>query len=206
MAMMPNASGEEADLVEHARVHRSAAAGAAREGRGRLRRDGHAPWQVGRRPQRELGQEAAEPADGERQRDRGSVVVAGREGVPERPLAQDDRHVAADQAADDAARPVGDDVGDRQIRRLDLVDDLPARQEPSADRPAGEGGHADDDDLRAEDPVAPERAVVEGDPAAMPSTVKMSCVKKVRGPISTTGSMTQAAPARAMRPPAGMGR
>jgi hypothetical protein len=36
--------------------------------------------------------------------------------------------------------------------------------------------------------------------------VKMSCVKKVSGPISTTGNMTQAAPARAMRPPAGMGR
>ena len=145
-------------------MHRSAAAGAAREGRGRLRRDGHAPRQVGRGPQWKLGQEAAEPADEERQRDRGGVVVAGREGVAERPLAQDDRHVAPDQAADDAARPVGDDIGDRQIRRLDLVDDLPARQEPRADRPAGEGGQADDDDLRAEDPVPPERAVVEGEP------------------------------------------
>ncbi len=150
----PEGDGLKADLVQHARVHRPVAAGATREGGRGLGRDGHAPRQVGRRPEWQLREEAAHATDDERERDGGRVVVAGRAGVSERALAQDDGDVASDEPADDAARAVGHDVGERQVRRLHLVDHLPAGEQACADHTADDRGQADDDDARVEDPVS----------------------------------------------------
>jgi hypothetical protein len=131
----PDGDEIERDLVKHRGMHRDVATRASSERRGRGRAHRHAPRQRGGRSEWQLGQEAADPTDGRRNRDRQEIGVAGRARVPERALEERDREVASSERADDALAAVLDDLAERPVGecRVDL-EVFPRRDQSCADR------------------------------------------------------------------------
>jgi hypothetical protein len=154
----------EADLVQHRRVHRQGAVRAAGERRRGRRVDGHPPRQRRGRPERQLREEAADPADRRGDRQREDVGVAGGTRVAEQALREHAACVAADERADDAPVAVQQRVRDRHARvdrAAHLVEALPAGDESGAEHAPQQHAQRHEDDPLLEPAAAPELRVVD---------------------------------------------